>query len=122
MANEEIKPLKVVDYIDRFEVLELLGNKIDLFSESPMDNDDFTKLKLAIEIELEVRRLSTLDVVEVKHGGWIDDGFGRGNMICSVCEQYPVDDEDGNPLSALADWEPPICPNCGAKMDGGKAK
>ena len=55
---------------------------------------------------------------EVKHAEWVDDGFGRGNMICSGCGQYPVDDEDGNPLSALAWWQPEYCPNCGARMDG----
>lgn len=58
------------------------------------------------------------DYAEVKHAEWVDDGFGRGNMICSGCGQYPVDDEDGNPLSALAWWQPDYCPNCGAKMDG----
>ena len=62
------------------------------------------------------------DVVEVKHGEWIDDGFGRGNMICSLCKQYPVDDEDGNPLSVLIGWQPEFCPHCGAKMDGGKVR
>ena len=58
--------------------------------------------------------------MEVKHGEWIDDGFGRGNMICSLCKQYPVDDEDGNPLSVLIDWQPEFCPKCGAKMDVSK--
>ena len=113
MANEEIKPLKVVDYIDRFEVLELLGNKIDLFSESPMDNDDFTKMKLAIEIELEVRRLPILDVVEVKHGEWIDTGdeildTTYSGWKCSECGYVFCGDKFK------------FCPECGAKMDGGK--
>ncbi len=65
-----------------------------------------------------IDNLPTADVAEAKHAEWVDDGFGRGNMICSGCGQYPVDDEDGNPLSALAWWQPDYCPNCGAKMDG----
>ena len=58
-----------------------------------------------------------VEIKEVKHGYWVDDGFGRGNLYCSVCKSYPVEDEDGNPLSVLADWEPEYCPNCGTKME-----
>lgn len=65
MANEEVKPLKVIDYINRVQVLELLGNRADSFSEPPMDNDDFTKLKLVVELETEIRKLPTIDAVEV---------------------------------------------------------
>lgn len=47
------------------------------------------------------------DVVEVKHGEWL---YSRVHNIlyCSECGEIPDC------------FEPPYCPNCGAKMDGGK--
>ena len=100
MSNEET--LEVIDYIDRFQVLELLGDKADLFSEPPMDKDDFTKLKLVVELELEVRKLPTLECKEVKHGEWLDNH--NGTFVCSVCRGK----------SPRKRW----CGDCGAKMDG----
>ncbi len=55
------------------------------------------------------------DVVEVKHGRWVDmwfcsnySGYDYG-MNCSVC---------GKPMHRqLAEKMPPFCPNCGASMD-----
>lgn len=59
-------------------------------------------------------------VEEVKHGEWVDDMFNDGHKICSVCEEYPATDEDGNPFEALKGYQPYRCPNCGSKMRGGK--
>lgn len=61
---------------------------------------------------------TTADVEEVKHGEWVDDMFNDGHKICSVCEEYPATDEDGNPFEALKGYQPYRCPNCGAKMRG----
>ena len=44
------------------------------------------------------------DVVEVRHGYWIDGKCGH-YKICSECKQ-------------IADFDFDYCPNCGAKMDG----
>ena len=46
------------------------------------------------------------DVAEVKHGEWL---YSRVHNIlhCSECGEIPDC------------FEPPYCPNCGAKMDGG---
>lgn len=44
------------------------------------------------------------DVTKVRHGYWIDRSNG---WRCSECERYNTHDK-------------PYCPNCGAKMDGGK--
>ena len=46
--------------------------------------------------------INTADVAEVKHGEWFLDGR------CSECLV--------NPLTTHKNY----CPNCGAKMDGGK--
>ena len=55
----------------------------------------------------EINDTPTADVVEVKHGHWIK----RGNeKKCSVCGFIYYSNND--------DWNG--CPNCLAKMDGGK--
>lgn len=115
MANEET--LKVVDYIDRFEVLNLLSKEADFFANPPMDKEDYAKLKLLLEIKFKIDRLPTADVEEVRHGEWIEEFAkstinrltGEDSTIvyrCSRCGRYESQKE-------------PYC-NCGAKMDGGK--
>ena len=51
------------------------------------------------------------DVVPVVHGKW------ECNKPCPVCGG---DRFEGLDADIWADWEPPYCPNCGAKMDGGE--
>ena len=51
------------------------------------------------------------DVAPVRHGRW------KCNQPCPVCG---VDRFEGLDADIWADWEPPYCPNCGAKMDGGE--
>ena len=75
-------------------------------------------------VERAIKEAPTADVVEVKHGEWqlkecqcglfsITDFF-----VCSACkEEFDVDGWDYEDLCANAKY----CPNCGAKMDGGKA-
>lgn len=50
------------------------------------------------------------DVALVRHGRW------KCNKPCPVCGE---DRFKGLDADIWADWEPPYCPNCGAKMDGG---
>lgn len=50
----------------------------------------------------------TADVQEVRHGKWQLDRFD--NAWCSVCHHC------GSNNAEVSDY----CPNCGAKMDGGK--
>ena len=59
-----------------------------------------------------IRRCSTVDAVEVKHGRWImgesiPEEHGGGHIYsCSECGDW------------YHDFVPKYCPNCGAKMDG----
>lgn len=55
-----------------------------------------------------VEHIPAADVVEVRHGRWIDSKEDGYPSICSVCK-YPVD----------RFYKTNYCPNCGAKMDGG---
>ena len=50
----------------------------------------------------------TIDAVPVRHGRW------KCNKPCPVCGE---DRFKGLDADIWADWEPPYCPNCGAKMD-----
>ena len=64
--------------------------------------------------ETEIDMLPKADVVEVKHGEWfeVDDGIDIGSgkhLECSICGKWKKDRIKSN-----------YCPNCGAKMDGGK--
>ena len=52
------------------------------------------------------------DVAPVIHGQW-----EPGNPICPVCGGNKFKDLDAD---IWCDWQPDFCPNCGAKMDGGK--
>lgn len=51
-----------------------------------------------------------IEVSPVRHGRW------ECGKPCPVCGG---DRFEGLDADIWADWEPPYCPNCGAKMDGG---
>ena len=51
-----------------------------------------------------------VDVAPVRHGRW------ECNKPCPVCGG---DRFEGLDADIWADWEPPYCPNCGCRMDGG---
>ena len=55
-----------------------------------------------------------VDAVEVVHGEWLklDMHMGMENYKCSVCRsECYVPEAMGEPMY-------PLCPNCGARMDG----
>jgi hypothetical protein len=57
----------------------------------------------------------TAEVAEVKHGVWVHNDMAmhcNGKDECSECTYHTHDREDLSHLN--------YCPNCGAKMDGGK--
>ena len=63
-------------------------------------------------IMIEIEDAPTADVVEVKHGEWleVDSDVGWELVRCSSC---------GKEQSLFQDEEKPLyCPRCGAKMDG----
>lgn len=56
-----------------------------------------------------VRNVKAADVVEVKHGRWIEKPFLLGTSnFCSLCDSFY-----GMPHGKFN-----YCPNCGARMDG----
>lgn len=55
-----------------------------------------------------IRYMDAADVEPVRHGRW------ECGKPCPVCGR---DRFEGLDADIWADWEPPYCPNCGAKMD-----
>ena len=64
----------------------------------------------ANDIYSAINNAPTADVAPVRHGRW------ECGKPCPVCGE---DRFKGLDADIWADWEPPYCPNCGAKMDGG---
>ena len=58
MPNEEVKPWKIIDCIDRFAALEILNKEIIYCSEPPVD---LKKLEWLIELRLRIRDLPSID-------------------------------------------------------------
>lgn len=75
----------------------------------------------ATDIYNVIKSAPTADVVEVRHGKWVEtqEPLGWCNVDCaecSVCHESWIIDED----SSIDDYEYMwhYCPHCGAKMDG----
>lgn len=71
-------------------------------------------------LEKAAKRVSTIpaaDVVPVVHGRWIRPHWKNSNYCCDCSEC------GGEAMHREYQWDKngvyPICPNCGAKMDGG---
>ena len=94
-------------YIDKDKVLNRLRYLCEVASEPPMDYDDKVKLKLLDMLQKEFAEIPTADVEEVKHAEW-KEAEGGLFYCCTNCG-YIVEYQ----LTSG-------CPNCRAKMDGGK--
>lgn len=63
----------------------------------------------------DVEKIQAADVVEVRHGEWID--LGNGEWKCSLCNGKIMADAYGD-IHPLHDCGWIGCPYCLAKMDG----
>ena len=75
----------------------------------------------ATDIYNVIKSAPTADVVEVRHGKWIENQEPLGwcdvdCAECSVCHESWIIDEDSSIDDYECMWH--YCPNCGAKMDG----
>lgn len=97
-------------YISRDEMIEQTKARIVLGA--PKFN---TGLETAIEVATSI---PAADVVEVRHGRWCTTDAYPHNVYCSECygayaqEHWDIWKDGTLPKN--------YCPNCGAKMDGGK--
>lgn len=90
------------EYIKREDLLELY--RVD----DPVLNEN-GHVSLPV-IRQNIMDIPAADVSPVRHGRW------KCNKPCPVCGG---DRFEGLDADIWADWEPPYCPNCGAKMDRG---
>ena len=88
------------EYIKREDLLELY--RID----DPVLNEN-GHVPLPV-IRQNIMDIPAADVAPVRHGRW------ECNKPCPVCGG---DRFEGLDADIWADWEPPYCPNCGAKME-----
>lgn len=93
----------MADYINRNSVLELAREYY-----TPALREEAVPVRA-------IRNIPSADVVEVRHGKWIEqeDGFGDTYYDCSCCgESFCL--IEGTPTDNMYNF----CPNCGARMDG----
>lgn len=90
MPNEEVKPLKIIDYIDRFAVLEILDKQISFYAEPPVDKRE---LELLYELRVRIKDIPDIDAIEV--------------VRCKDCKNY-------KPQAKSAHWnsEKRYCCRC----------
>ena len=105
-------------YINAERLKDSLFAYYDCLGESangrPYKGDTLMDYEVVDMIEDCIDNAPTADVEEVKHGEWIRptklaDMMHHDIPHCSLCGEVPCD-------------EGKYCPNCGAKMDGGKAE
>ena len=100
------------EYIERalaVQELEVLRQEYEM-------HDDCDEL-VARRCRDAISALPAADVVEVRHGRWIEDertypGPGLKNNLCSVCGEIAGSWKEG--LEPGRKWA--YCPNCGARM------
>lgn len=112
MASEEIKPLEVVIPIDGSKVVDILRSKLHFFYEPPVD---IKEIELIHELNLEIRKLPMLDVVEVKHGKWETTNVTQDGDNVELFHHHHKGCKFGYGDNSPYGYD--YCPNCGAKMD-----
>ena len=101
------------EYIEREALIDKIGT-VPLWTGCREDSYTFELHLALVAIEKGLKKLISelpaADVVSVKHGEWIYDHWCE--FKCSECGQL----SDSKPYKGKERY----CPNCGARMDGGK--
>ena len=84
------------DYIKRSNAVNAIDESLKRVFVTPIGTDI-------------MRTVPGEDVAPVRHGRW------KCGEPCPVCGKNRFDGLDAD---IWADWTPPYCPNCGAKMNG----
>ena len=90
---EKVEGAEMKEYIERAAVEEILENA-QIISDGEYCGYCTEDINLS--------SIPAADVVEVRHGRWIDSSNG---WMCSVCERDST-------------YDTLYCPHCGARMDG----
>ena len=100
----------MVEYIERGSLVrQIICNMTEFIGAPDEVQKHDEQCNYAIDM---IEDAQAADVAPVVHGRW-----EPGNPICPVCGGNKFKDLDAD---IWCDWQPDFCPNCGAKMDGGK--
>ena len=101
----------MVEYIERESLVrQIICNMTEFIGAPDEVQKHDEQCNYAIDM---IEDAQAADVAPVVHGRW-----EPGNPICPVCGGNKFKDLDAD---IWCDWQPDFCPNCGAKMDRGKA-
>ena len=112
-----MRPIDGDALVERLEKMSEAYNELynNLEVGNPSKSIMYGKYTTLVETMIDVKRMPTLDYAPVRHGEWIKQKNGR--LICSVCGVRGLQDSDELDYYYYPSTR---CPNCGAKMDGGK--
>ena len=108
----------MAEYIEKHKAVNLLTYLENEFQQfKPFKGFEHAMYRKLCETEIAIGKLPAADVVPVVHGKWIRPHWKNSDYCCDCSEC------DGEAMHREYQWNKkgiyPICPNCGAKMDGG---
>ena len=108
----------MAEYIEKHKAVNLLTSLENEFQQfKPFKCFEHAMYRKLCETEIAIGKLPAADVVPVVHGKWIRPHWKNSDYCCDCSEC------DGEAMHREYQWNKkgiyPICPNCGAKMDGG---
>lgn len=108
----------MAEYIEKHKAVNLLTSLENEFQQfKPFKGFEHAMYRKLCETEIAIGKLPAADVVPVVHGKWIRPHWKNSDYCCDCSEC------DGEAMHREYQWNRkgiyPICPNCGAKMDGG---
>ena len=100
----------MAEYIEREGTMNIFGNAPmwDGYHEPYPFEVHCAIVGIVNLIKEELSKVPAADVAPVRHGKW------ECQKPCPVCGE---DRFKGLDADIWSDWEPPYCPNCGARMD-----
>ena len=107
----------MAEYIEKHKAVNLLTSLENEFQQfKPFKGFEHAMYRKLCETEIAIGKLPAADVVPVVHGKWIRPHWKNSDYCCDCSEC------DGEAMHREYQWNKkgiyPICPNCGAKMDG----
>lgn len=103
---------------------EMLVNEFEVYMSAQLTVDELTR-RINEVVHMKIQKLildtPTIEAELVKHGEWVCD-YDCGCTKCSICGEYDALSRDDYFYRGgkIRDNNSSYCPNCGAKMDGGK--
>ena len=99
----------MAEYIEKWPVVNRLIDIENEFQQyKPFHGFEHAMYRKICEAEIAIGKTQAADVAPVQYGQW------ECQKPCPVCGE---DRFKGLDADIWSDWEPPYCPNCGAKMD-----